>query len=197
MAFTRKNITALTNTIITITTIMAKKKIISVLRNSSAKINLFLDVLSSRLDGYHEIRTIFSEIDLYDVLNFTLTKNSTIKILANTDFVSLEKNLIYKVAIFIQKKYNVQYGATIDLHKHIPISAGLGGGSSNAATALLGLAGLWQLRDKKKIMSIAKKLGSDVPFFLTGGCQLGIGRGERLYPWPSCPNLMLDRKSVV
>jgi len=71
-------------------------------------------VISVRLDGYHEIRTIFSEIDLYDVLNFTLTKNSAIKILANIDFVSLEKNLIYKVAIFIQKKYNVLNGAKIE-----------------------------------------------------------------------------------
>jgi len=170
MAFTRRNITVLTNTIIIITTIMEKKKTISVLRNSSAKINLFLDVISVRLDGYHEIRTIFSEIDLYDVLNFTLTKNSAIKILANIDFVSLEKNLIYKVAIFIQKKYNVLNGAKIDLQKNIPIAAGLGGGSSNAAQTILALNEIWKLNlSTIEMNSIAARFGSDINFFLSGG----------------------------
>jgi len=160
---------------------MEKKKTISVLRNSSAKINLFLDVISVRLDGYHEIRTIFSEIDLYDVLNFTLTKNSAIKILANIDFVSLEKNLIYKVAIFIQKKYNVLNGAKIELQKNIPIAAGLGGGSSNAAQTILALNVIWKLNlSTIEMNSIAARFGSDINFFLSGGTALGEGRGEEI-----------------
>ena len=138
-------------------------------------------MISVRLDGYHEIRTIFSEIDLYDVLNFTLTKNSAIKILANIDFVSLEKNLIYKVAIFIQKKYNVLNGAKIDLQKNIPIAAGLGGGSSNAAQTILALNEIWKLNlSTIEMNSIAARFGSDINFFLSGGTAIGEGRGEEI-----------------
>lgn len=150
-------------------------------RNSSAKINLFLEVLARREDGYHEIRTIFSEIDLCDVLNFVLTKNGAIRILTNRDFVSIEKNLIYKVAIFIQKQYNVRSGAKIELEKNIPIAAGLGGGSSNAAQTILALNELWDLQlNKAEMNSIAARFGSDINFFLEGGTALGEGRGEKI-----------------
>ena len=108
--------------------------------DSSAKINLFLDVLSKRSDGYHQIRTIFSEIELSDTINFALTKKGTIKLLSNKDFVSAKKNLIYKVAIFIKKKYSVKFGVEIELQKNIPISAGMGGGSSNAASTIIALS---------------------------------------------------------
>ena len=94
---------------------------------SSAKINLFLDVLSKRSDGYHQIRTIFSEIGLADILNFALTKKGTVKILSDKDFVSTKENLIYKVSIFIKERYNVKFGVEINLQKNIPISAGMGG----------------------------------------------------------------------
>ena len=146
---------------------------------SYAKINLFIDVLAKLDSGYHQIRTIFSEIDLCDKLNFVLTKKGSIKILTNKDFVSVENNLIYKVAIFIKQKYNVQCGAEIELEKNIPISAGLGGGSSNAAHTILALSQLWDLNlSKTEMHQIAEIFGSDINFFLEGGTALGENRGE-------------------
>ncbi len=146
---------------------------------SYAKINLFLDVLAKQKSGFHKIRTIFSEIALHDEVNFTLTKNPNIKILSNIDFVSTENNLIYKVAFFIQNKYNVQEGVEIHLTKNIPISAGLGGGSSNAAQTIIALSKLWKLDiSAEEMHMIAEKFGSDINFFLTGGCALGTERGN-------------------
>ena len=149
--------------------------------SSSAKINLFLDVLSKRSDGYHQIRTIFSEIGLADILNFALTKKGTVKILSDKDFVSTKENLIYKVAIFIKERYNVKFGVEINLQKNIPISAGMGGGSSNAASTINALSELWNLKlSKKEMHEIAKNFGSDINFFLEGGCALGENRGEKI-----------------
>ncbi|MCK4654488.1 MAG: 4-(cytidine 5'-diphospho)-2-C-methyl-D-erythritol kinase [Candidatus Cloacimonetes bacterium] len=167
------------NIITTIITIMEKKKIKNLHLSSSAKINLFLDVLFKRPDTYHQIRTIFSEIELYDNINFTLTKNCDIKILSAKDFVNAKENLIYKVALFIKEKYEVTDGVNIVLEKNIPISAGLGGGSSNAAQTILALSDLWDLNlTEIEMHQIAKNFGSDINFFLKGGCVLGEGRGQ-------------------
>lgn len=149
--------------------------------SSSAKINLFLDVLSKRSDGFHQIRTIFSEIELADIINFALTKKGTVKILSDKDFVSPKENLIYKVAIFIKERYNVKFGVEINLQKNIPIAAGLGGGSSNAASTIIALSKLWKLDfTKNEMHTIAKNFGSDINFFLQGGCALGENRGEKI-----------------
>lgn len=149
--------------------------------SSSAKINLFLDVLSKRPDGYHQIRTIFTEIELADIINFALTKKGTVKILSDKDFVSPKENLIYKVAIFIKERYNVKFGVKINLQKNIPIAAGLGGGSSNAASTILALSRLWNLNlSKQEMHEIAENFGSDINFFLEGGCSLGENRGEKI-----------------
>ncbi|MBT3755113.1 MAG: 4-(cytidine 5'-diphospho)-2-C-methyl-D-erythritol kinase [Candidatus Cloacimonetes bacterium] len=149
--------------------------------SSSAKINLFLDVLAKRPDGYHQIRTIFSEIGLADILNFALTKKGSVKILSDRDFVSVKENLIYKVAVFIKEKYNVKFGVEINLQKIIPISAGMGGGSSNAASTIMALSELWDLDlPKEEMHEIAKNFGSDINFFLEGGCALGENRGEKI-----------------
>ncbi len=149
--------------------------------SSSAKINLFLDVLSKRQDGYHQIRTIFSEIELADIINFALTKKGTVKILSNIDFVSVKENLIYKVAVFIKERYNVKFGVEIKLQKNIPISAGMGGGSSNAASTIIALSALWNLDlSKREMHTIAENFGSDINFFLEGGCALGENRGEKI-----------------
>lgn len=174
----------LTNITITTIIIMEKKsRRNSLTINSYAKINLFLDVLSKRTDGFHEIRTIFSEISLSDTLNFILTKNIGVKILTNKYFVSSENNLIYKVAIFIKKKYNVRDSVEISLQKNIPISAGLGGGSSNAAVTIKALSEIWDLKlSQAEKHEIAAEFGSDINFFLTGGCALGEGRGEIVKP---------------
>jgi 4-diphosphocytidyl-2-C-methyl-D-erythritol kinase len=157
-----------------------KKKTLRI--SSSAKINLFLDVLSKRSDGYHQIRTIFSEIELADIITFVLTKKDTVKILSDINFVSAKENLIYKVAIFIKDKYNVKFGVKIELQKNIPISAGMGGGSSNAASTIVALSKLWNLKlSKDEMHKIAKNFGSDINFFLEGGCALGENRGEKIF----------------
>ena len=149
--------------------------------SSSAKINLFLDVLSKRSDGYHQIRTVFSEIELADIINFALTKKGAIKILSDIDFVSVNENLIYKVAVFIKDKYNVKFGVEIELQKNIPISAGMGGGSSNAASTIMALSELWSLDlSLREMHKIAENFGSDINFFLEGGCALGENRGEKI-----------------
>ncbi|MBN1948571.1 MAG: 4-(cytidine 5'-diphospho)-2-C-methyl-D-erythritol kinase [Candidatus Cloacimonetes bacterium] len=166
---------------------------------SYAKINLFLDVLGKRPDGYHQIRTIFHEIKLHDTLNFTLTKKSSLKILTNTDFVSTRKNLIYKVAIFIQKRYNVDYGVEIKLEKNIPVAGGLGGGSSNAAATIKALSEIWELSlTPEEEHNIAKNFGSDINFFLLGGTALGEGRGEIITPLADIrlDNLLLVKPSL-
>jgi len=160
-----------------------EKNVESLRINSYAKINLFLDVLGKREDGYHEIRTVFSEIGLYDTLNFTLTKKEEVRILTNKDFVKADENLIYKIAIFLKKRYNVDFGVTVELGKNIPIAAGLGGGSSNAAATIDALSTLWNLNlsDPEK-HEVASQFGSDINFFLEGGCAIGEGRGELIKP---------------
>lgn len=170
----------------------------SISLKSYAKLNLFLDVLGRRPDGYHQIRTIFQEIMLHDTLNFTLTKKSSLKILTNTDFVSTRKNLIYRVAIFIKKRYNVDYGVEIKLEKNIPVAGGLGGGSSNAAATIKALSELWELAlTSEEEHDIAGRFGSDINFFLLGGTALGEGRGEIISPLPDIrlANLLLVKPS--
>jgi 4-diphosphocytidyl-2-C-methyl-D-erythritol kinase len=147
--------------------------------DSYAKINLYLDILERRTDGFHEIRTLFSQIDLKDTLNFTLTKSSTVQILTNYDFVNTEDNIIYKVTLFIKHKYCVDSGVKIELNKEIPVAAGLGGGSSNAAQTIIGLSRIWDLDlSQAELDQIAAEFGSDINFFLTGGTAVGEGRGE-------------------
>ena len=112
-----------------------------------------------------------------------MTENKDIRILSNKDFLCNEKNLIYQVAFFLQKKHNVEKGVEITLEKKIPIAAGLGGGSSNAAHTILALLKLWDLQiPDVEINNIASGFGSDIIFFLTGGCALGEGRGEQITP---------------
>jgi 4-diphosphocytidyl-2-C-methyl-D-erythritol kinase len=160
---------------------MEKLKNVNV--KSFAKINLYLDTLNKRDDDFTEIRTVFSEIDLYDTINFALTKNGDIKILTDIIELSTEKNLIYKVAIFLQNTYEVKFGVEIELIKNIPIAAGLGGGSSNAAYTILALNELWDLKiSEEEMHDIAAKFGSDINFFLRGGAATGFGRGEIIKP---------------
>ena len=110
-----------------------------------------------------------------------MTKKGTVKILSDIDFVSAKENIIYKVAIFIKEKYNVKFGVEIELQKNIPISAGMGGGSSNAASTIIALSELWNLKlSKEKMNKIAENFGSDINFFLEGGCALGENRGEKI-----------------
>ena len=150
---------------------------------SPAKINLHLEIICKRKDGFHELAMIMQNIDLFDYIE--LESNFNGKIILNSDCDQLtigEDNLIVKAANLLRKKANNnELGANIYLKKNIPIGAGLAGGSSNAAATLLGLNKLWNLNlDKKDIFSLSASLGSDVPFFINGGCQLCFGRGEIL-----------------
>ncbi len=158
---------------------LARKKITI---KSPAKINLHLEVIGKREDGFHELAMIMQNIDLSDYLEFQLNNKGLIKLESDCNYLSLSSdNLIVKSANLLRKKLNIDFGANIFLRKNIPIGAGLAGGSSNAAATLIGLNKLWDLNlDQETLCSIASTLGSDVPFFINGGIQLCFGRGEIL-----------------
>ncbi len=145
-----------------------------------AKINWFLHVCGKRSDGYHEIQSLIQKISLYDVLTLVLSDNVSVK--TNTE-IPVEQNLVYRAAMLMKSRFRITQGAEIDLQKHIPMGAGLGGGSSDAASALLGLNELWGAElSKEDLMQLAEELGSDVPFFLSGPLSFVHGRGEKLEP---------------
>ena len=158
---------------------LSKKKI-SI--KSPAKINLHLEVIGKRNDGYHELAMIMQNIDLADYLEFEINKEGLIKLKSDCNNLSLDSdNLIVKSANLLKKLSNNDLGANIFLKKNIPIGAGLAGGSSNAAATLIGLNKLWNLNlDNNTLLKLSASLGSDVPFFINGGSQLCFGRGEIL-----------------
>jgi 4-diphosphocytidyl-2-C-methyl-D-erythritol kinase len=151
---------------------------------SFAKINWVLRVLGLRQDGFHELSTIFQTITLHDELRFAARADEQLQLTCNWPEIPLgERNLIVRAGRALQEKYGVRKGASIHLEKNIPVEAGLGGGSSNAAVAMLGLARLWQTEvSKSELEEIGARLGADVPFFLTGGTALGTGLGAAVKP---------------
>ncbi len=149
-----------------------------------AKVNLFLDVLGKRKDGYHNLSTVFLKINLYDTLYFKTIKNG-IKISSRGyDVPNDSTNLVYKAAAQIKKAGNVSSGVHIRIIKRIPVGAGLGGGSSDAANTLIGLNRLWKLKlSQHKLFKIGRSLGADVPLFLIpDAVVLGKGRGDVIRP---------------
>jgi len=148
---------------------------------SPAKINWFLKVLGLRDDGFHEIQSLMQKITLYDVLTFAPSMDLALE---TDSVIPVEQNLVYKAAILLKNTYGIDKGAFISLNKNIPVGAGLGGGSSNAASALLGLNELWSLNlSTEDLCVMAGQLGSDVPFFLCGAISLSNGRGEKITPY--------------
>ena len=150
---------------------------------SPAKINLHLEVLGKRKDGYHELAMLMQSINLEDYLEIELNASGRINLSSNNTELDLgDDNLIIKTANILRSYYpHRNLGANIFLNKNIPIGAGLAGGSSNAAATLIGLNKLWALNlDQSTLAKFALKLGSDVPFFLEGGSQYCFGRGEIL-----------------
>lgn len=147
---------------------------------TSAKVNLALDVLGKRSDGYHDIATVMETVDLFDRL--TLEAAPTISLETDDPVLPTdERNLIVRAATLLRKGSGVEQGARIRLEKRIPVAAGLGGGSSDAAATLWGLNRLWGLRwPRARLVELAVELGMDVPFFLTGGPALATGRGEHV-----------------
>ena len=149
---------------------------------SPAKINLHLEVIGKREDGFHELAMIMQNIDLSDYLELEINNEGLIKLKSDCMDLSVSTdNLIVKSANLLKKISNIDLGSNIFLRKNIPIGAGLAGGSSNAAATLIGLNKLWNLNlDQQTLCSLASSLGSDIPFFINGGLQLCFGRGEIL-----------------
>ncbi|MDD4899013.1 MAG: 4-(cytidine 5'-diphospho)-2-C-methyl-D-erythritol kinase [Candidatus Omnitrophica bacterium] len=165
-----------------------------ILIKSYAKLNLYLQVLDKRKDGFHNIFTLFERISLADTITLRLLPGKNIKILSDSREIPLDAaNLAYKAALILQKSFNLNKGVEITIKKHIPVGSGMGGGSSNAAYTLLGLNRLWSLNlSRGQLCKIAQKLGSDVPFFIYN-CPfaLGEGRGERVRPLRNLSKLRL------
>lgn len=155
-----------------------------------AKINWFLSVLRKREDGYHEISSLMQSVALYDYLTFEQAEKIGIRTDAE---IPLEENLVYKAAILIKERLSVKKGAVIILKKEIPMSAGLGGGSSDAACTLAGLNRLWGLGlSKDELAGFGAMLGSDIPFFFKGPFAAVEGRGEIVTPLnANTPNIIL------
>ena len=152
-----------------------------------AKINLDLRVLGKRPDGFHELRTIFQTISLHDALEIAYTpgRKTTIDL---SDHLNIPDNLVIKAARLAMDAMRATGAVDMRLTKRIPMGAGLGGGSSDAAAVLLALPALaGRPLDLRKLSEIGQQLGSDVPFFLLGGTAAGIGRGTELFPLPDMP----------
>ena len=161
--------------------------VLRVRATACAKVNWSLEVLQRRPDGYHEVRTVIQTIDLCDTLE--LHPAAELYLEAQGEALPpAEENLVMKAARLLREHCDGLPGARMRLSKAIPVAAGLGGGSSDAAAALRGLNELWRLGlDQEALADVAARLGSDVPFFLHGGTALAEGRGERLTPLPDAP----------
>ncbi len=147
-----------------------------------AKLNLFLHILGQRQDGYHELETVFQILDQGDELEFELADTLHLEQIPPADFPN-EDNLVIQAAKKLQDFSGCSSGARIKLHKRIPVGAGLGGGSSDAATTLLGLNALWSLGlSIEELAELGLSLGADVPVFVHGQTALAHGIGEQLYP---------------
>jgi 4-diphosphocytidyl-2-C-methyl-D-erythritol kinase len=154
-----------------------------------AKINLRLEILGRRADGYHELRTIFQSVSLHDELRLRDSRRPGIALTIHGSEPLLrepfQKNLVYRAVDALRHELKIRSGVEIQLHKKIPAGRGLGGGSSDAAAALLGYLRLTRRKlATARLLEIAASLGADVPFFLLGGRALGIGRGDEIYPLP-------------
>ena len=165
-----------------------------------AKINLTLDVLHKRPDGFHEVEMIMTTVDLADRVWLRPSNDGHINIKVSERFVPNDrKNLAYQAADLLKRKYGVREGVEIMLDKKIPVAAGLAGGSSDAAATLRGLNRLWKLQlSVDELAEIGSKIGSDVSFCVHGGTALAKGRGEKIQHLPAPPNcwVILAKPSI-
>ena len=163
--------------------------------NAPAKINIGLDVIRRREDGYHEVRMIMQTINLFDRLEIKKIKESAIKIHTNLFFLPVnENNLVYKAAKLLIDEFGIQEGVSVGLTKKIPVAAGMAGGSTDAAAMLFGMNRLFGLGlSKKQLMERGVKIGADVPYCIMRGTALAEGIGDKLSPLPAmvkCPVLI-------
>lgn len=148
-----------------------------------AKLNLFLHITGRRDDGYHNLQTLFQLLDVGDELTFTLRPDDEITLDCNNHELVNEQNLVLRAARLLQQYSKCALGCDIYLDKHLPMGGGLGGGSSDAATTLLGLNKLWQLNlTTDTLVGLGLKLGADVPLFVRGYTAFAEGVGEKLQP---------------
>ena len=148
-----------------------------------AKLNLMLHILGRRADGYHELQTLFQFLDFGDELGFALRQDGVIQLHTPIDGVPHDSNLIVRAACLLQQHANCALGADIWLDKRLPMGGGIGGGSSDAATTLLGLNHLWQLHySENQLAELGLNLGADVPVFVRGHAAFAEGVGEKLQP---------------
>ena len=154
-----------------------------------AKVNLCLDILGRRADGYHELRTVLQSISLHDTLTLSLSRSPGIHLVCDDPSLPLgRENLVWRALDSLRRVLHLRAGIQVALSKQIPAGRGLGGGSSDAAAALVGLLRLTRRKlPASRLLEIASSLGADVPFFLGGGRVLGVGRGDEIYPLPDLP----------
>lgn len=172
----------------------------TIMLKAYAKINLGLDVLGKREDGYHEVRMIMQTIRLYDKLNMKKLSKDEIIIKTNLAYLPTnENNLVYRAIQMLKNEFNIKQGLYVELQKHIPVAAGLAGGSSDAAAALIGMNRLFQLKlTTTDLMHRAVKLGADVPYCILGGTALSEGIGEVLTPLAPMPSayILIAKPSI-
>ena len=154
-----------------------------------AKINLGLDVIRKREDGYHEVRMIMQTIRMYDVLDIRKKQNPGISLSTNLPYVpSDERNLVYKAAKLLMDEFDIKEGLSMRLSKSIPVAAGMAGGSSDAAAAFVGVNRLFRLGlSQEELMERAVRIGADVPYCIMRGTALAEGIGEKLTPLSAMP----------
>lgn len=163
---------------------------LKVFEKAPAKINLTLDVLYKRKDGYHEVEMIMTTVDLADRLELTLLSTDEIKIVSQNRYVpDDERNLAYQAAKLLKDRFQIKKGVEISIKKMIPVAAGLAGGSSDAAATLRALNKLWNLNlSLDELAELGAEIGSDVSFCVYGGCALAKGRGEKIIELPPPPH---------
>ena len=156
---------------------------ISITLPAPAKLNLFLRITGRRADGYHNLQTLFQLLDYGDQLKITACKNPNIVLTSSLENIPAEENLIVRAARALQEATNCSWGCEIQLDKKLPMGAGLGGGSSNAATTLVGLNLLWQCGlTQEQLAVIGRQLGADIPVFIAGNSAFAEGIGDQLTP---------------
>lgn len=160
-----------------------------IIEKAPAKINLGLDALHKREDGYHELKMIMSSVDLADKLVFRELPHNEIVIETDSSFLPVDKrNHIYQAARLLKETYNIDQGIYVNVRKRIPVAAGLAGGSSDAAATLRGLNRLWDLGlSLDELATLAVEIGSDVPYCVRGNTAVVSGRGDILKPLPAMP----------
>jgi 4-diphosphocytidyl-2-C-methyl-D-erythritol kinase len=165
----------------------------SVRLKAFAKINMRLEILGKRADGYHELRTIFQTISLHDTIELKASRGNKVELVVEGDATLANEptkgNLVHRAIEAARKELGWKRGVHAILTKRIPVGRGLGGGSSDAAAALIGMMRLARKKiPTSRLIEIGSSLGADVPFFLFGGRALGVGRGDEIYPLPDGPH---------